>query len=121
MLSQIKENKSKSKIIFLTARADFDDKNTFLKTFEDHGINMDKSNVYVERTGNIKTGTVDSKKKQVMLKYLKEGIYRKARLLDDHIPNLKALLDIRDNLPKDIEDKVRKTYNLDENEEAIKF
>jgi hypothetical protein len=121
MLSRIRETGSKSKIIFLTARSDFDDKKTFLKTFEQHGISMDTKHVYVERTGNLKTGTVESKKKVVMLKYLKEGIYRRARLIDDHKPNLKALLEIRDHLPKDIEDKVRKIYNLSEDEVPIKF
>lgn len=121
MLSRIKETGSKSKIIFLTARADFDDKKTFLDTFEKNGISMDKSNVYVERSGNIKTGTVDEKKKKIMLKYLKEGIYRRARLIDDFKPNLKALLSIRDNLPINIEDKVRKVYGLSDSDEAIKF
>lgn len=121
MLSRIRETGSKSKIIFLTARADFDDKNTFLKTFEQHGISMDTNHVYVERSGNMKTGTVESRKKAIMLRYLKEGIYRRARLIDDYKPNLKALLEIRDNLPKNIEDKVRKTYNLSDGEEAIKF
>jgi len=121
MLSRIRETGSRSKIIFLTARADFDDKKTFLATFEKNGISMDKSNVYVERSGNIATGTTEGKKKIIMLKYLKEGIYRRARLLDDFKPNLKALLSIRDNLPKSIEDKVRKIYGLDDSEESIKF
>ena len=121
MLSRIRETGSKSKIIFLTARSDFDDKVTFLKTFEEHGISMDIKHVYVERAGNMKTGTIESKKKAIMLKYLKEGIYRRARLIDDYKPNLKALLEIRDNLSKNVEDKVRKTYNLSDDEEAIKF
>jgi len=121
MLSRIRETGSKSKIIFLTARSDFDDKNTFLKTFEQHGISMDKSHVYVERSGNMKTGTVEGKKKAIMLKYLREGIYRRARLIDDYKPNLKALLEIRDHLPKEIEDKERKTYNLSEDEVPIRF
>jgi len=121
MLKRIKETGSKSKIIFLTARADFDDKKTFLKTFEDNGIDMDKSNVYVERSGNLKTGSTEARKKKILLDYLKTGLYRRVRLLDDFKPNLKALLEIRDNLPQDIEDKVRKTYKLSDNETAIKF
>ena len=38
-------------IIFNTARANFDDKNTFLRTFKDQGISMDK--IHVIRAGNI--------------------------------------------------------------------
>lgn len=121
MISRIKETGSKSKIIFLTARSDFDDKKTFLKTFEQHGISMDTSHVYVERAGNLNTGTTEGNKKVVMLKYLRQGIYRRARLIDDYKPNLRALLEIRDNLPKDIENKVRKIYNLSDDEVAIKF
>jgi len=121
MLKIIKETGSKSKIIFLTARADFDSKATFIKTFEDHGINMDKKNVYVERAGNLETGSTEARKKKIILDYLKTGLYRRVRLLDDYEPNLKALLDIRDSLPKEIRDKVRYTYKLNENENPIRF
>lgn len=121
MISRIKETGSKSKIIFLTARADFDNKEKFLDTFKEYGIDMNKHHVYVERAGNLSTGTVDARKKQIMMEYLKTGLYRRVRLIDDHKPNLKALIDIKNNLPSWIEDKVRKIYNLSENEEAIKF
>ena len=113
MLGNIHEKSLNSKIVFLTARADFDDKNEFLKTFETHGIKMDKPQVYVERTGNLKTGTVEERKKQVMLKYIRTGQYRRVRLIDDYWGNLKAIKEIEDELPKEIEDKVIKTYNLD--------
>ena len=89
MLSRIKETGSKSKIIFLTARADFDDKKTFLATFEKNGISMDKANVYVERSGNIKEGTTEGKKKVIMLKYLKEVIYIIEILFDYLKTNIK--------------------------------
>src|SRR5574343_545064 len=49
-----------SQVVLLTARGDFDDKETFLDTFREVGLNPDK--FYVERTGNIKTGSVESKK-----------------------------------------------------------
>ena len=119
MLSQIKSQDSDSKIVFLTARGDFDDKKTFLATFEKYGIRMDRPNVYVERTGNIKGGTIDANKKKVMLEYIKTGKYRRVRLIDDHLPNLKALKWIEKNLPKDIEDKVIKRYNIDVEHEKL--
>ena len=119
MLSQIKGMDSDSRIVFLTARADFDNKKMFLSMFEKHGINMDKPNVYVERAGNMKGGTVDSNKKRIMMEYVKTGIYRRVRLIDDHLPNLKALKSIEKSLPKDIEDKVIKKYNLDMENESL--
>jgi hypothetical protein len=119
MLHQIEKMDSKSKVIFLTARADFDDKKTFLDTFRDHGIKIDSPNVYIERTGNMKTGTIDGNKKKVMMKYIKTGEYRRVRLIDDHLPNLKALKDIEDNLPKEIEMKVIEKYNIDTSLEKL--
>jgi len=113
MLAQIKANERNSKIVFLTARGSFDDKKTFLSTFEKYGIRMDRPDVYVERVGDIKLGTVDAKKKKVMLDYISTGKYRRVRLLDDHLPNLKALKDIENKLPKNIEKKVVDTYDLD--------
>jgi len=119
MLTQIKAMDTESRIVFLTARSDFDDKETFLKTFKKYGIKMDKPTVYVERTGNIKGGTVDSNKKKVMMEYIKTGKYRRVRLIDDHLPNLKALKDIEKNLPKDIEQKVIDKYDLDMSNEKL--
>lgn len=119
MLAHIKASDSASKIVFLTARADFDDKKEFLDTFEKHGINMDRPTVYVERTGNMKTGTVEERKKKVILGYLKSGEYRRVRLLDDFLPNLKALKELEKELPKAIEDKVIARYNLDMENEKI--
>ena len=119
MLSQIKDQHTSSRIVFLTARADFDNKEEFLKTFEEHGIRMDRPNVFVERAGNMKGGTVDSRKKKIMLDYIKTGKFRRVRLLDDHMPNLKALKDIEKNLPKDIEQKVIDTYDIDMSKEKL--
>lgn len=119
MLAHIKASDSNSKIVFLTARTSFDDKNEFLRTFEKHGIKMDRPTVYVERTGDMKSGTVEQKKKKVMMKYLKTGEFRRVRLLDDFMPNLKALKEIEQELPKDIEDKVIKKHNLDMSKEKI--
>lgn len=123
MIKNIKKNESSSKIIFLTARSDFDDKQTFLDTFRAYGIDVDFPNVYIERTGNMSTGTVDERKKKVMMEYIKTGIYRRVRLVDDHLPNLKALTDIEKNIPIDVVQKVRDTYNLPINDPvpAIQF
>lgn len=115
MISQIKKKESKSKVIFLTARADFDDKETLLDTFREHGIDVDfKPNVYIERTGNMKSGTVESKKEKVIMKYLKEGIYRRVRMLDDYVGNVKMFADLADKVPENIINKVRENANIPE-------
>ena len=85
-----------SKVIFVTARADMDDKKLFIDTFKAQGIDMSK--VYVERAGNfgIETGKIKS---IVFRKYLDTGKYRRIRLFDDSMENLLALLALRDDYP----------------------
>lgn len=106
-----------SKIVLLTARADFDDKEVFLSTFDSIGIPI--SDIYVERTGNLKTGTTSQKKEKVILKYLKNGDYRRVRLIDDDIANIKGFNNLMNNLPSSIIDKVRQNHGI-EGKESIK-
>lgn len=106
-----------SKVVFLTARADFDDKETFLQTFRKHGIPID--NIYVERAGNMKTGTTSQKKEKIVLKYLDTGLYRRVRLIDDDMANIKGFLSIEKNLPQSIINKVKEKYGIT-GEESIK-
>jgi hypothetical protein len=88
--------KKGSKVIIVTARADMDDKNLFIKTFEAHGIPM--KNVYVERAGNM-SGSSAENKQIIFRKYLKTGEYARIRLFDDHKENLQALLDLKKEFP----------------------
>jgi hypothetical protein len=88
--------KRDSKIIFVTARGDFDSRDIFLDTFKQYGIDMSK--VYVERSGNLKLSTAAGKK-QIFIKYLNTGLYSRVRLYDDHKENLNALLDLKNDYP----------------------
>lgn len=121
MIERIKESGSLSKIIFLTARADFNNKEEFLSTFEKAGLDMSKDHVYVERTGNMTNGTVAERKKETILKYLRTGLYRRCRMLDDDNHNLDVFKELASSLPDDVKQAVRAKYNLDDNEEPIKF
>lgn len=122
MIKQIKENNSSSRIILLTARADFKDKELFLQTFLDNGIDVkDKSVFYIERSGNITQGSVAEKKRNIILKYLKTGLYRKCRIIDDDLNNIKHFLDLEKNIPKEVISKVRETYSLKETDKTIFF
>ena len=78
-------NNPGSKMIIVTARGDFDDKNLFLKTFEKYGLNM--KNVYVERSGKLNLPTAEGKRVTIK-KYLDTGGYKFATLFDDAESNL---------------------------------
>lgn len=116
IIQSIKDNKKQEKVIFLTARSDFDDKEVFLDTFRNFGIDVDIPNVYIERSGNLTNiKNVADRKKYVILKYLKSGLYTAAKMYDDDKKNLQTfeelgqevnsgkygILDkIKDNFPK---------------------
>jgi anion-transporting ArsA/GET3 family ATPase len=78
--------KAGSKVIIVTARANFDDKNKFLNTFKRYGIDIDK--VYVERAGNLNLGSSAKNKRFIFHKYLRGGKYGRVRFFDDAMSNL---------------------------------
>jgi phosphoserine phosphatase len=78
--------KAGSKVIIVTARANFDDKKTFLNTFKRYGIDID--NVYVERAGNLNLGSSAKNKRFIFHKYLRGGKYDRVRFFDDAMSNL---------------------------------
>lgn len=79
-------NKTGSKVIIITARADFDDKKLFLSTFSKYGIDIDS--VYVERAGNLNLGSSAKNKRFIFHKYLKGGKFERVRFFDDAMSNL---------------------------------
>lgn len=87
-----------SRVIIVTARSDMDNKDLFIKTFEAHGIPM--KNVYVERAGNVGGKNSAANKTVVFKKYLDTGKYARVRLFDDHMDNLKALLELKREYPQ---------------------
>ena len=105
-------DKKGSKVILLTARSDFDDKETFLNAFRKVGFPIDIT--YVERTGNRKGASIPILKKQVVLEYLESGLYRRARIFDDYIENCKFFLSIQNDIPQTIVNKIKKIYDLDD-------
>ena len=86
-----------SKVIMATARSDFDDRDTFLDTFRAHGIDIDK--IYVERAGNLELGSPAKNKKVIFQKYLKTGLYKRARLFDDSKQNLHSFMSLSKKYP----------------------
>ena len=80
-------NKAGSKVIIMTARADFDNKKVFVQTFKDHGLDI--SNVYIERAGNFGSKNSSAKNKRFLFhKYLRGGKYARVRFFDDALSNI---------------------------------
>jgi hypothetical protein len=80
-------------VLILTARADFNDKNRFLRKFELYGLNMKKPNIHVSRSGNLGMGTAEGKK-AVLKSVLDTKKFRIASMYDDDPRNLDAFLSL---------------------------
>jgi len=85
-----------SKVIIVTARSDFDDKDTFLDTFRKHGLDIDK--IHVHRAGNLELPSGDAKKK-IIGQYLATGEFDMVRLFDDAEVNLRSFLSLKTKYP----------------------
>jgi len=124
-------DKRGSRVILLTARADFDDKSKFLDKFREVGLPIDQ--MYVERVGNFQSrpeiynriiknqgqpkSTADAKAK-VITDYLSTGEYRRVRLIDDDAKNIKDFVALQKKIEKNkaIQDKVKQIHGIPEDE-----
>jgi predicted chitinase len=99
MINQLKHDiATGNKVIMVTARSDFNDREIFLDTFRRFGIDMSKVHVY--RAGNIKDNLpTEVKKKAIIRKVLDANDYNKAIMYDDVMPNLDLFLSLKDAHP----------------------
>jgi Mg2+/Co2+ transporter CorB len=98
MIGQLKRDiDTGNKVIMVTARADFNDREIFLDTFRRFGIDMSKVHVY--RAGNIQGLSTEFKKKAIIRKVLDSDNYTKAIMYDDAIPNLESFLSLQETHP----------------------
>ena len=79
-----------SRIIFITARPDFDDKEKFLSVFRKHGVDIDK--IYVFRAGPCDNPAWE--KADITRGVLITMQYEKAIMYDDNLENLQAFKDL---------------------------
>jgi hypothetical protein len=87
-----------SRVIVVTARADFDNKHVFLDTFRKHRFDVDK--VRVERAGNINDiHSIATKKYVIIHNYLNTGKFDRCSLFDDGMSNLTEFLKLRKVFP----------------------
>jgi hypothetical protein len=97
-LKTILNHSDNADVIMLTARADFDNKDLFLKTFSDLGIDM--SRVHVHRAGNLPGDEIPAEKKAVYVrKYADTGKYDHIRLYDDSTSNLSVFKELKTEYP----------------------
>jgi putative chitinase len=98
-LKRILDRAANTKVIMLTARADFDDKDKFLATFEKYGIDM--SRVHVHRAGNLPGDEPPAYKKAIWVrKYLNTGKYNRVNLIDDSMSNLRVFKSLEKEYPQ---------------------
>jgi len=97
-LKTILAHSGNSDVIMLTARADFDNRDLFLKTFTNLGIDM--SRVHVHRAGDLPGDEIPAEKKAVYVRnYAKTGKYDHIRLYDDSRSNLEVFKNLKTEFP----------------------
>ena len=100
-VNKIQQNLNKrpnSRVIINTARADFDDKDTFLDTFRKQGVDID--NIHVHRAGNdTSKGLPADKKVKIIKQYIDKHSHKKVIMYDDSKTNLQALLNMKKEYP----------------------
>lgn len=88
-----------NKVIIVTARADFDNKERFLDTFRAHGIDIDK--IRVERAGNITDIASTAVKKYIIIRnYVLTNKFNRVQLFDDSIENLSVFMRLKSEFPE---------------------
>jgi len=99
MMNQLKHDiATGNKVVMVTARADFDDRELFLDTFRKYGVNMNKVHVY--RAGNMQGKMQTEEKKKIIIRnLLNQGHYTKAIMYDDAVPNLESFVELKDEYP----------------------
>ena len=99
MMQQLRQDiTTGNKVVMVTARADFDDKELFLDTFRKYGIDMSKVHVY--RAGNSKEGSTEDRKKAIIKRLLDQDNYSKAIMYDDAKPNLHTFIELKKDHPR---------------------
>ena len=96
-LNAIVKNSGDSKVIMLTARSDFDNKELFLNTFKKYGIDIDK--IHVHRAGNL-PGSPSQNKEVWIRRYLDTGRYSRVRLYDDAVSNIRMFIKLSKEYPE---------------------
>ena len=99
MINQLKRDIAiGNKVVMVTARADFNDRELFLDTFRKYGVDMSKVHVYRAGNMHIKAQT-EEKKKIIIRDLLGKELFTKAIMYDDAEPNLHAFISLKNEYP----------------------
>lgn len=84
MIKDLKRKvKRKKPVNIVTARSDFDDGPGLVKHLGKYGINANKGNVHIRRTGNLPGNDVGEKKRQTLKDLAAKEGYKKVHMYDD--------------------------------------
>ena len=99
LMNQLKKDiATGNKVVMVTARSDFNDRELFLDTFRKYGVDM--SRVHVYRAGNIKQKIQTEEKKKIIIRHLlDQAPYTKAIMYDDAVPNLQSFVELKQEYP----------------------
>ena len=99
LMNQLKHDiATGNKVVMVTARSDFNDRELFLDTFRKYGVDM--SRVHVYRAGNIKQKIQTEEKKKIIIRHLlDQAPYTKAIMYDDAKPNLDSFVELKKEYP----------------------
>jgi len=99
MIEQLKNDiATGNRVVMVTARADFNSKEIFLKTFEQWHVDMSKVHVY--RAGNDTDPVpIDEKKARIIRRLLTGHAYSKVMMYDDSVPNLESFVRLHNEYP----------------------
>ena len=87
-----------NRVVMITARADFDDRDTFLNAFRRWDVDIDRVHVY--RAGNdTRPIAVDQKKADIIRRLLANNQFSKAIMYDDSVPNLESFVQLHSEHP----------------------
>lgn len=81
-----------SRVVVITARGPFNDHKLFIKTFEKHGLDMSKVEVFT--VGGARN------KKALIRQLLQQGNFTETRIFDDHLGNLSDFLNLHREFPQ---------------------
>jgi len=100
MINQLKHDiATGNKVVMVTARADFNDRELFLDTFRKYGVDMSKVHVY--RAGNMTIKVQTEEKKKIIIRdLLNKAHYTKAIMYDDAVPNLESFVELKKEYPQ---------------------
>lgn len=97
ILNNIERGGRKSKVVILTARSRFDDMQEFKQTFRDYGVRIDDLEIIT--VGDV-PGQAAEKKKEVVYNFLSNHPYKRVRMFDDSLANLKAFKSLEKQFPE---------------------